>query len=117
MNKKDLDAFEKYEGHGAVVYPLDSDNIREIEQDAFEAGAIHGRSQLNELRDANMAELYQMIEKLQKEIEQEHEKSKILLEALKINLPPIFDNTCEGCREAERISKKSIAQYNKLENL
>lgn len=70
MNKKDLEAFKNYKGHGAVLYPLDSDNIREIEQDAFEAGAIHGRSQLNELRDENMGELYSLLEKLQKDNEE-----------------------------------------------
>lgn len=49
MNKKDEEAFEKYNGYGSVHYQLDSDAIREIEQDAFEAGAKHGRAELDEL--------------------------------------------------------------------
>lgn len=56
----------------------DGERATFIAERFFEAGAKHGRSQLNELRDDNMSELYDLINKLQ----QENKKLKSLIKDL-----------------------------------
>jgi vacuolar-type H+-ATPase subunit I/STV1 len=83
MNKKDHEALEKFIDE--YVLPMEEqrrfaamsneEKIHFISEKFFEGGAKHGRSQLNELRDDNMAELYDVIKKLQ-------EENKKLVEAL-----------------------------------
>jgi hypothetical protein len=46
-----MEAFKEYKGHGAVVYPLDSENIREIEKEAFEAAWNIQQERIDHLND------------------------------------------------------------------
>ena len=84
MNNKDREALDKFLDEDSLS-PEDTKKFAEmsdgeratfIAERCFEAGAKHGRSQLNELRDDNMSELYDLINKLQ-------EENKKLVEALK----------------------------------
>ena len=78
MNNKDREALDKFVDEDTLS-PEDTKRFAEmsdgeratfIAERFFEAGAKHGRSQLNELRDDNMLELYEIIKKLQKEIDE-----------------------------------------------
>lgn len=78
MNNKDHEALDKFLDEDSLS-PEDTKRFAEmsdgeratfIAERFFEAGAKHGRSQLNELRDDNMLELYEIIKKLQKEIDE-----------------------------------------------
>lgn len=78
MNNKDREALDKFLDEDSLS-PEDTKRFSEmsdgeratfIAERFFEAGAKHGRSQLNELRDDNMLELYEIIKKLQKEIDE-----------------------------------------------
>jgi hypothetical protein len=75
MNPKDREAIDKFVDEDSLS-PEDTKRFAEmsdgeratfIAERFFEAGAKHGRSQLNELRDDNMAQLYETIKKLQEE--------------------------------------------------
>lgn len=75
MNNKDREALDKFVDEDSLS-PEDTKRFSEmsdgeratfIAERFFEAGAKHGRSQLNELRDDNMSELYDLIKKLQEE--------------------------------------------------
>lgn len=75
MNNKDREALDKFIDEDSLS-PEDTKRFAEmsdgeratfIAERFFEAGAKHGRSQLNELRDDNMLELYEIIKKLQEE--------------------------------------------------
>jgi hypothetical protein len=75
MNPKDREALDKFVDEDSLS-PEDTKRFAEmsdgeratfIAERFFEAGAKHGRSQLNELRDDNMAQLYETIKKLQEE--------------------------------------------------
>ena len=81
MNKKDEEAFNAWvisEDNSEGLFSNMNSYTRDeyFAKAGFEAGAKHGRSQLNELRDDNMPELYKVIKKLQ-------EENKKLVEALK----------------------------------
>lgn len=78
MNNKDREALDKFVDEDTLS-PEDTKRFAEmsdgeratfIAERFFEAGAKHGRSQLNELRDDNMSELYEVIKKLQKEVDE-----------------------------------------------
>ena len=78
MNNKDREALDKFLDEDSLS-PEDTKKFAEmsdgeratfIAERCFQAGAKHGRSQLNELRDDNMSELYDLIKKLQKEIDE-----------------------------------------------
>ena len=84
MNNKDREALDKFVDEDSLS-PEDTKKFAEISDGEratfiaerfFEAGAKHGRSQLNEIRDDNMSELYDLIKKLK-------EENKKLVEALK----------------------------------
>lgn len=86
MNNKDREALDKFVDKDSLS-PEDTKKFAEmsdgeratfIAERFFEAGAKHGRSQLNELRDDNMSELYDLINKLQ----QENKKLKSLIKDL-----------------------------------
>lgn len=71
MNKKDREALYKFVDEDSLS-PEDTKRFAEmtdgeratfIAERFFEAGAKHGRSQLNELRDDIMAQLYETIKK------------------------------------------------------
>lgn len=73
MNNKDREALDKFVDEDTLS-PEDTKRFAEmsdgeratfIAERFFEAGAKHGRSQLNELRDDNMAELYKTIMEMQ----------------------------------------------------
>ena len=73
MNKKDREALDKFVDEDSLS-PEDTKRFAEmtdgeratfIADRFFEAGAKHGRSQLNELRDDNMAHLYETIKEMQ----------------------------------------------------
>jgi hypothetical protein len=75
MNPKDREALDKFVDEDSLS-PEDTKRFAEMSDGEratfiagrfFEAGAKHGRSQLNELRDDNMAQLYETIKKLQEE--------------------------------------------------
>ena len=77
MNNKDREALDKFLDEDSLS-PEDTKRFAEmsdgeratfIAERFFEAGAKHGRSQLNELRDDNMSELYNVIKKLQEDNE------------------------------------------------
>jgi hypothetical protein len=68
MNKKALDKFVDEDSLSPVdtkrfAEMTDGERATFIAERFFEAGAKHGRSQLNELRDDNMAQLYETIKK------------------------------------------------------
>jgi hypothetical protein len=72
MNPKDREALDKFVDEDSLS-PEDTKRFAEmsdgeratfIAERFFEAGAKHGRSQLNELRDDNMAQLYETIKKV-----------------------------------------------------
>lgn len=84
MNNKDREALDKFLDEDTLS-PEDTKRFAEmsdgeratfIAERFFEAGAKHGRSQLNEIRDDNMSELYDLIKKLK-------EDNTKLVEALK----------------------------------
>lgn len=86
MNNKYREALDKFVDEDSLS-PEDTKRFAEmsdgeratfIAERFFEAGAKHGRSQLNELRDDNMSELYDLINKLQ----QENKKLKSLIKDL-----------------------------------
>lgn len=73
MNNKDREALDKFIDEDTLS-PEDTKRFAEmsdgeratfIAERFFEAGAKHGRSQLNELRDDNMAQLYETIKEMQ----------------------------------------------------
>ena len=75
MNNKDREALDKFvdedylssEDTKRFSEMSDGERATFIAERFFEAGAKHGRSQLNEIRDDNMSELYEIIKKLQEE--------------------------------------------------
>ena len=77
MNNKDREALDKFvdedylssEDTKRFAEMSDGERATFIAERFFEAGAKHGRSQLNELRDDNMSELYNVIKKLQEDNE------------------------------------------------
>jgi len=108
MNNKDREALDKFvdedylspEDTKLFAEMLDGERATFIAERFFEAGAKHGRSQLNELRDDNMSELYNVIKKLQ-------EENKKLVNTLKLFAFP------EGKLEhedVERVSRKVLKE-------
>lgn len=114
MNIKDREALDKFVDEDSLS-PEDTKRFAEmtdgeratfIAERFFEAGAKHGRAQLNELRDDNMAQLYETIKEMQNAYEtlQVHdemliatvdklkEENKKLRDALKYYANPVHWN-------------------------
>ena len=106
MNNKDREALDKFVDEDTLS-PEDTKRFTEmsdgeratfIAERFFEAGAKHGRSQLNELRDDNMSELYNVIKKLQ-------EWNKKLVNTLKLFAFP--EGKLEH-KDVERVSRQIL---------
>lgn len=124
MNKKDREALDKFVDKDSLS-PEDTKRFTEmtdgeratfIAERFFEAGAKHGRSQLNELRDDNMAQLYETIKEMQNAYEtlQAHDEMLIAtVDKLKEEideLERLADNACMSwhfkCEELEAQNAK-----------
>lgn len=110
MNNKDREALDKFVDEDTLS-PEDTKRFAEmsdgeratfIAERFFEAGAKHGRSQLNELRDDNMSELYEIIKKLQ-------EENKKLVECVEFYADKLnwYDNTQINGSDQKAIFKDS----------
>jgi hypothetical protein len=81
MNEQDNEAFRKWSGYGSVVHPLDSDHVREIEQDAWEAALTYEREN-NSPNEAYIKMLQDTVESQKKQIEQLEEQSSWLVKRM-----------------------------------
>lgn len=145
MNKKDREALDKFVDEDSLS-PEDTKRFAEmtdgeratfIAERFFEAGAKHGRSQLNELRDDNMAQLYETIKEMQNAyetldahdemliatVDKLKEENKKLVEALKLAVDSasffskFADCTkdswacrCEFCRDTKQTKSLATAR-------